>query len=296
MRFSLRVWERGTGETRACGSAACAVLVAAARAGLSARAARVRLPGGDLVIAWGPDDHVLMTGDVELEFETALEAALLRRAGRVSAAVDIVTFGCRLNYVDSERLLREARAGARRRAHHRQYLRRDGRGDTPGAPDDPAPQPRASRGGDRRRRLRGAHRPESFAAMDGVARVIAEPHAAPTAESAAEGQTRAFLAVQNGCDHRCTFCIIPFGRGPSRSIAPAEVVAEARRLVDSGKREIVLTGVDLTSYAAAGRLARRARARRAARSCRSSSGCGSPRSTASRRTPSCSTAWAPSRA
>lgn len=70
----LRVWERGTGETRACGSAACATLVAAARAGLSAREARIRLPGGELVIAWGPDDHVMMTGNVELEFETALEA------------------------------------------------------------------------------------------------------------------------------------------------------------------------------------------------------------------------------
>ncbi|WP_036295841.1 diaminopimelate epimerase [Methylosinus sp. PW1] len=70
----LRVWERGTGETRACGSAACATLVAAARAGLSAREARIRLPGGELVIAWGPDDHVMMTGDVELEFETELEA------------------------------------------------------------------------------------------------------------------------------------------------------------------------------------------------------------------------------
>ncbi|WP_026599660.1 diaminopimelate epimerase [Methylosinus sp. sav-2] len=70
----LRVWERGTGETRACGSAACATLVAAARAGLSAREARIRLPGGELVIAWGTDDHVMMTGDVELEFETALEA------------------------------------------------------------------------------------------------------------------------------------------------------------------------------------------------------------------------------
>ncbi len=70
----LRVWERGTGETRACGSAACATLVAAARAGLTAREARIRLPGGDLMIAWGSDDHVLMTGDVELELETTLDA------------------------------------------------------------------------------------------------------------------------------------------------------------------------------------------------------------------------------
>jgi diaminopimelate epimerase len=71
--ISLRVWERGTGATRACGSAACATLVAAARAGLSARKARVRLPGGDLVIFWREDDHVLMTGPVELEFETRLD-------------------------------------------------------------------------------------------------------------------------------------------------------------------------------------------------------------------------------
>jgi diaminopimelate epimerase len=72
----LRVWERGTGATRACGSAACATLVAAARAGLSAREARVRLPGGDLHIAWGADDHVVMTGPVELEFETRLDASI----------------------------------------------------------------------------------------------------------------------------------------------------------------------------------------------------------------------------
>ena len=63
-----------------------------------------------------------------------------------------------------------------------------------------------------------------------------------------EGRTRAFLQVQNGCDHRCTFCIIPFGRGNSRSVGMGEVVEEARRLAANGYGEIVLTGVDLTSY------------------------------------------------
>jgi threonylcarbamoyladenosine tRNA methylthiotransferase MtaB len=65
-----------------------------------------------------------------------------------------------------------------------------------------------------------------------------------------DGKTRAFLQVQNGCDHRCTFCIIPFGRGNSRSVPLGAVVTEARRLVEKGFPEIVLTGVDLTSYGA----------------------------------------------
>jgi threonylcarbamoyladenosine tRNA methylthiotransferase MtaB len=63
-----------------------------------------------------------------------------------------------------------------------------------------------------------------------------------------DGRARAFLQVQNGCDHRCTFCIIPYGRGNSRSVGAGEVVAEARRLVEAGFQEVVLTGVDLTSY------------------------------------------------
>ena len=65
-----------------------------------------------------------------------------------------------------------------------------------------------------------------------------------------DGHTRAFLQVQNGCDHRCTFCIIPYGRGNSRSVGMGEVIAEARRLTEKGFAEIVLTGVDLTSYGA----------------------------------------------
>jgi threonylcarbamoyladenosine tRNA methylthiotransferase MtaB len=63
-----------------------------------------------------------------------------------------------------------------------------------------------------------------------------------------DGRARAFLQVQNGCDHRCTFCIIPYGRGNSRSVGVGEVIAEARRLTEAGFPEIVLTGVDLTSY------------------------------------------------
>ena len=63
-------------------------------------------------------------------------------------------------------------------------------------------------------------------------------------------RTRAVLQVQNGCDHRCTFCIIPYGRGPSRSVGAGAVVSEARRLVEAGFKEIVLSGVDLTAYGA----------------------------------------------
>ena len=71
--------------------------------------------------------------------------------------------------------------------------------------------------------------------------------ALPTVERI-EGHTRAFVQVQNGCDHRCTFCIIPFGRGNSRSLSAASVVTQVRKLVANGYREVVLTGVDITSY------------------------------------------------
>ena len=63
-----------------------------------------------------------------------------------------------------------------------------------------------------------------------------------------EGHTRATVQIQNGCDHRCTFCIIPYGRGNSRSVPMGEIVTQVRRLVENGYREIVLTGVDITSY------------------------------------------------
>lgn len=63
-----------------------------------------------------------------------------------------------------------------------------------------------------------------------------------------DGRARAFVQVQNGCDHRCTFCIIPYGRGPSRSVPMGLVVEQIRKLVGNGYREVVLTGVDTTSY------------------------------------------------
>jgi len=63
-----------------------------------------------------------------------------------------------------------------------------------------------------------------------------------------DGKARAFVQVQNGCDHRCTFCIIPFGRGPSRSVPLGDIVAQVRKLVESGFNEVVLTGVDISDY------------------------------------------------
>jgi threonylcarbamoyladenosine tRNA methylthiotransferase MtaB len=71
---------------------------------------------------------------------------------------------------------------------------------------------------------------------------------APHLIDAFAGRARAFVQVQNGCDHRCTFCIIPFGRGNSRSVPMGAVVEDVRALVANGYREIVLTGVDITSY------------------------------------------------
>ena len=73
---------------------------------------------------------------------------------------------------------------------------------------------------------------------------------APHLAASFAGHARAFVEVQNGCDHRCTFCAIPFGRGPSRSVPAATVTARIASLVEAGHREIVLTGVDLTSYEA----------------------------------------------
>jgi threonylcarbamoyladenosine tRNA methylthiotransferase MtaB len=115
--------------------------------------------------------------------------------------------------------------------------------------------------------------PERFAAMPEVARVLGNGEKlqqaawrapdriivgdiealAETAGHLLDGfaeNTRGFLQLQQGCDHRCTFCVIPLARGPSRSVPLGEAVAAARRLVVHGHREIVLTGVDLTAYGA----------------------------------------------
>ncbi len=80
--------------------------------------------------------------------------------------------------------------------------------------------------------------------------IAAARETAPQFIAGAGGNARAVLQVQNGCDHRCTFCIIPYGRGPSRSAGMGTIVEEARRLCAAGYREIVLSGVDLTDYGA----------------------------------------------
>ncbi|MET0248288.1 MAG: MiaB/RimO family radical SAM methylthiotransferase, partial [Sphingobium sp.] len=81
-----------------------------------------------------------------------------------------------------------------------------------------------------------------------VADIMTVRDTAPHMASAFAEHARAFVEVQNGCDHRCTFCVIPYGRGNSRSVPAGAVVDKAKALVDAGYREIVLTGVDVASY------------------------------------------------
>ncbi len=88
---------------------------------------------------------------------------------------------------------------------------------------------------------------EKIAVADIMAVTEMAPH---LLEGYQRGLPRVFVQVQNGCDHRCTFCIIPYGRGNSRSVAMGAVVDQVRMLVEAGHAEIVLTGVDLTSYGA----------------------------------------------
>ena len=190
-------------------------------------------------------------------------------------SIDVVTFGCRLNTYESEVIKREAGAAGVDNAvvvntcavtaeavrQARQTIRRVKR---------ERPDARVVVTG-----CAAQTEAQNFAAMPEVDRVLgntdkfdravwqredrlavsdimAETCMRAQTIDAIEGRTRAFVQVQNGCDHRCTFCIIPFGRGNSRSLAPDDVIAQARRLTGNGYREIVLTGVDITSYADSG--------------------------------------------
>ncbi|MBP1182303.1 tRNA (N(6)-L-threonylcarbamoyladenosine(37)-C(2))-methylthiotransferase MtaB [Methylobacterium sp. PvR107] len=184
-------------------------------------------------------------------------------------AIETLTFGCRLNTVESEALRAHAAADGRDRVvvntcavtaeagrQARKAIRRIAR-ERPGAEivvtgcgaevetEAYAAMPEVSRLVGNAEKLR----PEGWSeAGTGPGRVMTARTAEPTRFEAMAGHTRAFVPVQNGCDHRCTFCVIPFGRGNSRSVPADDVVAQIARIVDHGGREVVLTGVDLTAY------------------------------------------------
>ena len=186
-------------------------------------------------------------------------------------SVDVLTFGCRLNAYESEIIRREAgpagledavvvntcavTAEAVRQA--KQAIRRSRR-EKPGARivvTGCAAQTQAKIFADMPEVDHVVGNEEKFDAkswLSGdkivVSDIMAVKAMRPHAIDSIEGRARAFVQVQNGCDHRCTFCIIPFGRGNSRSLPVNDVIAQSRRLVANGYREIVLTGVDITSY------------------------------------------------
>jgi threonylcarbamoyladenosine tRNA methylthiotransferase MtaB len=184
-------------------------------------------------------------------------------------SVEIVTFGCRLNAYESE-IIRghtaalsdtvivntcAVTAEAERQA--RQAIRRAAR-ERPGARivvTGCAAQidPQAWRdlpGVDRVLGNDEKLKSESWApgSSGAVSDIMAARQTAAHLVTGFAGRTRAFVQVQQGCDHRCTFCIIPFGRGPSRSVPVGAVVAQVRTLVEAGYQEVVLTGVDIASY------------------------------------------------
>ena len=182
---------------------------------------------------------------------------------------EVVTFGCRLNTVESAAIARLAAglqdtvvvntcavtASAEREARHAiARLRRDRPGVAIVATGcavqiDPArwaALPGVSRVLGNQEKLSPAHwRPGAPAAVGDIG--AARGHA-PAPSLGIDGRARAFLDVQQGCDHACTFCIIPQGRGPNRSVPADAVAAQVRRLLDAGHREVVLTGVDLASW------------------------------------------------
>jgi threonylcarbamoyladenosine tRNA methylthiotransferase MtaB len=204
-------------------------------------------------------------------------------------SVDVVTFGCRLNAFESEVIAREAeRAGLTETivinscavtneavAQARQSIRRLKR-ERPSArivvtgcaaqtePGMFARMAEVDRVVGNDDKMRGEAWHAARAALDAagsfgigqsekvaVADIMAVRQMAPhLLEGFQRGLPRVFVQVQNGCDHRCTFCIIPYGRGNSRSVPMGAVVAQVRALVERGHAEIVLTGVDLTSYGA----------------------------------------------
>ncbi len=190
-------------------------------------------------------------------------------------SLDVVTFGCRLNTYESEVIKREASAAGVDNAvvvntcavtaeavrQARQTIRRlkrerpDARVIVTGCAAQTEAQNFAAMpevdcvlGNTDKFDRTAWQRSERLTVSD----IMAETRMRAQTVDTIEGRTRAFVQVQNGCDHRCTFCIIPFGRGNSRSLALGDVMAQARRLVDNGYREIVLTGVDITSYSSDG--------------------------------------------
>jgi threonylcarbamoyladenosine tRNA methylthiotransferase MtaB len=200
-------------------------------------------------------------------------------------SVDVVTFGCRLNAYESEVIRREAAAAgvtdtvvvntcavtAEAVRQSRQSIRRlkrerpDARIVVTGCAAQTEPktfadmpevalvlgnEEKVSAEAWRRQRAVLERAPFGIAGEEKVAvnDIMAVTETAAHLVDGFEDRARAFVQVQNGCDHRCTFCIIPYGRGNARSVPMGEVVAEVRRLCERGYREVVLTGVDLTSY------------------------------------------------
>tara|TARA_R110002050_G_scaffold279735_2_gene426496 strand:+ start:11783 stop:13093 length:1311 start_codon:yes stop_codon:yes gene_type:complete len=197
------------------------------------------------------------------------------------SGVRVLTFGCRLNTFESETMRKAAETAGLNNAilvntcavtadavrQARQTIRR-ARRDNPharivvsGCAAQTEPETFAAMaevdaviGNDAKGQAATYRKLPDFGVSDSekirVNDIMSVRETAPQMIEAVEGHARAFVQVQNGCDHRCTFCVIPYGRGNSRSVPMGAVVEQIEKLVDNGYQEAVITGVDATSYGA----------------------------------------------
>ena len=263
----MRVWERGVGITLACGSGACAAVYAAWKKGLIENNAEVKLEKGSLHINI-VNNEAIMTGPTEISYQGSLEIYFMKNKNH------IVNLGCRLNIYEGEiiknhlktnnlnnvtvinscavteeaekKVSYEIRKAKKNFPNNKIVVTGCAAQINPLKYKDLKEVDSVIGNTEKLETLtwKNIDRSENF----NVGNILEESKTVPNSIEKFEGKSRAYIEIQQGCNHRCTFCVIPFGRGNNRSVPAGEIVNKIKKIVSNGYNEVVLTGVDITDY------------------------------------------------